>query len=56
MAYAEQGRFPQAVETAQRAVQLAREQNQTAVADALEARIEMYQSGKPYRDDLQGSQ
>ena len=56
MAYAEQGRFPQAVETAQRAVQLAREQNQTAVADALDARIELYQSGKPYRDDLQGSQ
>lgn len=56
MAYAEQGKFPLAVETAERAVQLARERNQTSVADALGAKIDLYQSGQPYRDDLQGRQ
>jgi tetratricopeptide (TPR) repeat protein len=53
MAYAESGRFTDAVETARRALQLAREQNQPSEADALNERIELYQSRQPYRDDLQ---
>jgi tetratricopeptide (TPR) repeat protein len=53
MAYAEQGNFPQASETAQRALQMAQERNQTGLVDSLSAKIELYQSGQPYRDDLQ---
>ena len=47
-AYAEAGRFPEALETAHRALELARQQNQPALADALRARIALYQAGKPY--------
>jgi tetratricopeptide (TPR) repeat protein len=54
MAYAEEGKFPQATETAQHALQLARERNQTDLVNALGAKIDLYQSGQPYRDDLQG--
>ena len=56
MAYAESGRFTDAVETARRALQLARAQKQPSEADALHERIELYQSKQPYRDDLQVKQ
>jgi tetratricopeptide (TPR) repeat protein len=56
MAYAEEGEFPLAVETAQGALRLAREQNQTDLADALGSKINLYQAGKPYRDDLRRRQ
>jgi tetratricopeptide (TPR) repeat protein len=47
-AYAEAGRFPEAVETAQRALQLAETQSNTALADALRSQIKLYQAGLPF--------
>jgi tetratricopeptide (TPR) repeat protein len=47
-AYAESGRFPDAVRTAQQALTLATRQNKAALADALRARIRLYQAGLPY--------
>jgi protein O-mannosyl-transferase len=49
-AYAEAGRFPEAVETAQRAQQLAAAQNNTKLVDALQGQIGFYQTGSPFRD------
>jgi Flp pilus assembly protein TadD len=46
-AYAEAGRFAEAVSTAQRALASASSHAQTA---ALQARIALYQSGSPFRD------
>ena len=48
-AYAEAGRFPEAVETARRALALATEQNQQPLAEALKARIALYEANTPYR-------
>ena len=48
-AYAEAGRFPEALVTARKALELARQQNDQALADALRARIALYEAGKPYR-------
>jgi Flp pilus assembly protein TadD len=48
-AYAEAGRFPEAVETARRALALATEQNQQPLAEALRARIALYEANTPYR-------
>ena len=48
-AYAEAGRFPNAITTAERALQLATDQGNTALADAIRAQIRLYQSGFPYR-------
>ena len=47
-AYAEAGRFPEAVETAQHALQLAGMQSNTALADAIRSQLELYQAGAPY--------
>ncbi len=44
-AYAEAGRFPEAVATAQRALQLAETQSNTALADAIRSQIKLYQTG-----------
>jgi tetratricopeptide (TPR) repeat protein len=52
MAYAENGRFADAVETARRAQRLARAQNNSSLADVLDKRINLYQARQPYRDDL----
>jgi tetratricopeptide (TPR) repeat protein len=49
-AYAEAGRFSEAVETAERAVSLAVARGDTALADTLRARIKLYQAGSPYRE------
>ena len=51
-AYAEAGRFPEAVATASKALELTRQQNQRALADALRARIALYEAGKPLRPTL----
>jgi len=53
MAYAESGRFEDAIETARRAEQLARKLKQSSLADSLNERIEMYRSGQPYRDEFE---
>ncbi len=54
-AYAEAGRFPEAVKTAEQALALASSQNSAALADSLRARIKLYQAGSPYRDAQQPS-
>jgi tetratricopeptide (TPR) repeat protein len=49
-AYAESGRFTEAVETAQRGTELATTQGNPALAVELESNIALYQSGRPLRD------
>jgi tetratricopeptide (TPR) repeat protein len=49
-AYAESGRFAQAVETAQRGTELATTQGNPALAADLESNLALYQSGTPLRD------
>jgi len=49
-AYAEAGRFPEAVTTAQRALQLATAQTNSELANDLEMQIRLYQAGSPFRD------
>ncbi len=48
-AYAEAGRFPEALATARKALELARQQNNPALANALRTRIALYEAGKPLR-------
>ena len=47
-AYAEAGRFPRAVETAEKALELAARQDKAALAASLRARIKLYRAGSPY--------
>ena len=49
-AYAESGRFADAVETAQRGAELATSQGNPGLAAELESNIAVYQSGRPLRD------
>jgi Flp pilus assembly protein TadD len=49
-AYAEAGRFPEAVTTARQALQLAAIQTNTAVVNALRAQIGFYEADTPFRD------
>jgi tetratricopeptide (TPR) repeat protein len=48
-AYAQAGKYAEAVETAQHCLQLATAQNNSALADAVRTEIEFYQDGLPYR-------
>jgi tetratricopeptide (TPR) repeat protein len=48
--YAEAGEFPKAVETAHRALDLAAQQNQPALAGGLQAMIARYEARAPFRD------
>jgi tetratricopeptide (TPR) repeat protein len=52
-AYAEAGRFQEALQSAQQALALATSQNNTALADTLRTRIELYQAGTPFRETRQ---
>jgi len=52
-AYAEAGRFAEAVEMAQHARELAADQNNTALADLLQRQIGLYRAGSPFRDASQ---
>ena len=52
-AYAEAGRFPEAIETVQHALQLAEAQSRTALAGVLQAQMKFYQAGTPFRDTIQ---
>jgi tetratricopeptide (TPR) repeat protein len=47
-ALAETGRFSEAVETAQRALQLAGAQSNTGLAGQLQSELKLYQAGNPY--------
>lgn len=49
-AYAEAGDFDNAVQTAVRAIEMARAENQVAVAKDIETRLVLYRSGKPYHE------
>jgi Flp pilus assembly protein TadD len=49
-AYAESGRFQQAIQTAKRALEIATRENKTALMDGVAARLRMYEAGVPYRD------
>jgi len=51
-AYAEAGRFPEAIEAARRALQLAKQHNQGGLAEALNAKIKLYEAQKSYRDTM----
>jgi tetratricopeptide (TPR) repeat protein len=49
-AYAENGRFNDAIETAQRALQLATAQDNFALANKLEKDLDLYRTNVPLRD------
>ena len=49
-AYAEAGRFPEAVETASRALDLSVAQNKKSLAGAIQTQRALYQAGSPFRD------
>ncbi|RPI24664.1 MAG: tetratricopeptide repeat protein [Acidobacteria bacterium] len=50
VAYAEAGRFQEAIQTARRALDLARQQNNQALVSAIPGRIAAYEAGKPVRE------
>jgi tetratricopeptide (TPR) repeat protein len=49
-AYAEAGRFPEAVTTAEKAVQLATDAGSKKTAGENRQRLELYRTGKPYHE------
>ena len=51
-AYAEVGRFAEAVSAAKRALQLADPRSNAALGDALRFEIKLYQAGSPFRDTV----
>ena len=54
-AYAEAGRFPEALQTARKALDLATRQNKQALVDSLKAKIPLYEAGTPFREPQQPS-
>jgi tetratricopeptide (TPR) repeat protein len=54
-AYAEAGRFPEAIDTAQKSCELALAAGEKELADPARARIKLYQAGKPYHEDDSGA-
>ncbi len=49
-AYAEAGRFPEAVQTARKALDLATQQNKQALAESIKAKVPLYEAGTPFRE------
>ena len=49
-AYAAAGRFAEAISTAEQAVQLAESTGQAPLAKAIQARLELFRAGRPYRE------
>jgi Flp pilus assembly protein TadD len=49
-AFAEVGRFSEAVKTAQEGIELARRAGRRELADQMQERLRLYQSSRPYRD------
>jgi len=49
-AYAEAGRFPQAQQTARRALDLATQQDKPALAKSIQAKIQLYDTQTPFRE------
>jgi tetratricopeptide (TPR) repeat protein/Tol biopolymer transport system component len=54
-AYAEAGRFPEAIEAARKALELAKQHNQDELARTLNAKIGLYEARKPYRLTMEDS-
>jgi tetratricopeptide (TPR) repeat protein len=52
VAYAAADRFPEAVNTAQKAIDLARSIRQPELAGQIESRLELYRSGRVYRESV----
>ena len=52
-AYAEAGRFPEAVSAARRARDLATQQHQPAQAESIQTRLALYEAGTPFRETRQ---
>ncbi|MGA2242990.1 MAG: tetratricopeptide repeat protein [Verrucomicrobiota bacterium] len=50
-AYAEAGRYPEAVEMAKRALNLTATQNNRPLAEAIQARLKLYEAGSPYHEN-----
>ena len=48
-AYAEAGRFPEALQTARKAAELATRQNNRPLAESINAKISLYEAGTPFR-------
>ncbi len=53
-AYAEAGRFAEAISTAEQARKLAETAGRTDIAKAAQVRLELYRSGQPYHEPEQG--
>jgi superkiller protein 3 len=51
-AYAEAGRFPEAVETAQRASDLSAAQNKKPLAEVIQNQLKLYEANSPYHEKL----
>jgi tetratricopeptide (TPR) repeat protein len=49
-AYAEVGRFPEAIQASQKGVDLALASGRKGLADPIEARLRLYRAGRPYHD------
>jgi protein O-mannosyl-transferase len=54
-AYAEAGMFSEAVQTARQGTDLARRQNQPALAEIIQARVRLYEAGRAYREPQRNS-
>jgi tetratricopeptide (TPR) repeat protein len=54
-AYAETGRFPEAVQTARKAQELATQQSKQALADSIQAKIRIYETGSAIREAPQSA-
>ena len=53
-AYAHEGRFDEAIQTAEKAIQLADNSKQPALSAVIRERLELYQRGEPYRESRPG--
>jgi Flp pilus assembly protein TadD len=51
-AYAESSRFSEAIQTAKRAVELARQLNEPAIAESAARKLQLYEAGKPFHESL----
>jgi protein O-mannosyl-transferase len=51
-AYAEAGRFAEAIDTARKAVEVAEQLHAQQLTDGINARIKLYEAHKPYRDEM----
>ena len=49
-AYAEAGRFAEAVQTARKALELAEQQGKRPLAESIKAKIRLYEAGRPFRE------